>query len=40
MILAVLVRRGQPAVLPSITKPDALRLKIDCGRYDSIRRVA
>ena len=44
VILAVLARRGQPAVPPSITTPDALRLTIepvaDCGRYDSIRRVA
>ncbi len=44
VILAVLARRGQSAVPPSITTPDALRLKIepvaDCGRYDSIRRVA
>jgi hypothetical protein len=40
VILTVLARRRQPA--PSITTPDALRLKIeptaDCGRYDSIRR--
>jgi hypothetical protein len=44
VILAVLARRGQPAIPPSITTPDALRLKIeplaDCGRYDSIRTVA
>ena len=44
VILTVLARRRQPAIPPSITTPDALRLKIepkaDCGRYDSIRRVA
>jgi hypothetical protein len=44
VILAVLARQRQPAVPPSITTPDALRLKIapmaDCGRYDSIRKVA
>ena len=44
VILAVLARRRQPAMPPSITTPDALRLKIepmaDCGRYDSIRKVA
>ena len=36
--------RRQPATPPSITTPDALRLKIeplaDCGRYDSIRKIA
>jgi hypothetical protein len=44
VILAVLARQRQPAMPPSITTPDALRLKIapmaDCGRYDSIRKVA
>lgn len=44
VILAVLARQRQPAAPPSITTPDALRLKIepaaDCGRYDSIRKVA
>jgi hypothetical protein len=44
VILTVLARRLQPAAPPSITTPDALRLKIeptaDCGRYDSIRKVA
>jgi hypothetical protein len=44
VILAVLARQQQPAMPPSITTPDALRLKIepmaDCGRYDSIRKVA
>jgi hypothetical protein len=44
VILTVLARRRQAAMLPSITTPDALRLKIepmaDCGRYDSIRQVA
>ena len=37
-------RRRQPVTPPSITTPDALRLKIepmaDCGRYDSIRKIA
>jgi hypothetical protein len=44
VILAILARQRQPAMPPSITTPDALRLKIapmaDCGRYDSIRKVA
>jgi len=44
VILTVLARRRQPAPPPSITTPDALRLKLepvaDCGRYDSIRKVA
>jgi hypothetical protein len=44
VILAVLARQRQPAMPPSITTPDALRLKIepmaDCSRYDSIRKVA
>jgi transposase len=44
VILTVLARRRQPAPPPSITTPDALRLKIepaaDCGRYDSIRKIA
>ncbi len=44
VILTVLARQRQPAIPPSITTPDALRLKIepmaDCGRYDSIRKVA
>ena len=44
VILTVLARRRQPTPLPSITTPDALRLKIepaaDCGRYDSIRKIA
>ena len=44
VILTVLARRLQPTPPPSITTPDALRLKIepaaDCGRYDSIRRSA
>ena len=44
VILTVLARRRQPAAPPSITTPDALRLKIEpaanCGRYDSIRKVA
>jgi len=40
----VLARRLQPEPSPSITTPDALRLKIepraDCHRYDSLRKVA
>jgi hypothetical protein len=44
VILTVLARQRQPATPPSITTPDALRLRIepmaDCGRYDSIRKVA
>jgi hypothetical protein len=44
VILTVLARRRQPATPPSVTTPDALRLKIEplanCGRYDSIRKVA
>ena len=44
VILTVLARRRQPPMPPSITTPAALRLKIepaaDCGRYDSIRKVA
>jgi len=44
VILAVLARRRQPETPPSITTPDALRLKVepvaDCGRYDSLRKVA
>jgi transposase len=44
VILTVLARQRQPPVPPSITTPDALRLRIepmaDCGRYDSIRKVA
>lgn len=44
VILTVLARQRQPPTPPSITTPDALRLKIaplaDCGRYDSLRKVA
>ena len=44
VILTVLARQRQPAAPPSITTPDALRLRIepvaDCGRYDRIRKVA
>ena len=44
VILTILARQRQPAAPPSITTPAALRLKIepaaDCGRYDSIRKVA
>jgi transposase len=44
VILTVLARQRQPPAVPSITTPRALQLKIepsaDCGRYDSIRKVA
>ena len=44
VILTVLARQRQPVTPPSITTPDALRLKIepaaDCGRYDGIRKIA
>ena len=44
VILTVLARRLQPIPVPSITTPNALRLKIepmaDCRRYDSIRKEA
>ena len=44
VILTILARQRQPPLPPSITTPDGLRLNIepvaDCGRYDSIRRVA
>ena len=44
VILTVLARRRQPTPPPSITTPDALRLKIepaaDCSRYDRIRKIA
>jgi hypothetical protein len=44
VILTVLARRRQPVAPPSVTTPDALRLKLEpvanCGRYDSIRKVA
>jgi hypothetical protein len=44
VILTVLARRRQPPTPPSITTPDGLPLRVepvaDCGRYDSIRKVA
>jgi hypothetical protein len=44
VILTVLARQRQPEPAPSITTPDVLRLKCepraDCGRYDSLRKVA
>ena len=44
VILAVLARQQQPERPPSITTPAALRLKVepaaDCGRYDTLRKVA
>src|ERR1700730_16826107 len=44
VILTILARQCQPPPVPSITTPHALQLKTelsaDCGRYDSIRKVA
>jgi hypothetical protein len=44
VILAILARQLQPPPPPSIITPEALALKApplaDCGRYDSIRKVA
>ena len=44
VILTVLARQRQPVAPPSVTTPDALRLKIapvtNCRRYDSLRKVA
>jgi len=44
VILAILARQLQPPQPPGIITPDALALKApplaDCGRYDSIRKVA
>ena len=44
VILTIRARQRQPPLPPSITTPEGLRLNIepvaDCGRYDSIRRVA
>lgn len=44
VILTVLARRRQPPMPPSITTPAALRLVVepvaDCGRHDSVRKVA
>jgi transposase len=44
VILTILARKRQPELPPSITTPEALRLKCepkaDCGRYDSLRRAA
>jgi hypothetical protein len=44
VILTVLARQRQPPPVPSIITPNALQLRIepqaDCGRYDSIRKVA
>ena len=44
VILTTLARQQQPPEAPSITTPQALQLKIeplaDCGRYDSLRKVA
>jgi transposase len=43
VILTILARKQQPALPPSITTPEALRLRCepiaDCGRYDSLRRA-
>jgi transposase len=44
VILTILARKQQVELPPSITTPDALRLKYepkaDCGRYDRLRRAA
>jgi transposase len=44
VILTVLARQRQPPPMPSVITPAVLQLKIeplaDCGRYDSIRKVA
>jgi len=44
VILTILARQLQPLPAPSIITPEALALKApplaDCGRYDSIRKVA
>jgi hypothetical protein len=44
VILTILARHLQPLPAPSIITPEALALKAlplaDCGRYDSIRKVA
>ncbi len=44
VILTILARQLQPPTAPSIITPEALTLKApplaDCGRYDSIRKVA
>jgi hypothetical protein len=41
VIVAILARKRQPPTPPSITTPDALRLKAepvaDCARYDALR---
>jgi hypothetical protein len=41
VIVAILARRRQPPVPPSITTPDALKLAAeptaDCARYDTLR---
>jgi hypothetical protein len=42
VVLAILARKQQPPVPPSITTPDALKLKTepiaDCARYDNLRK--
>jgi hypothetical protein len=41
VIVAVLARQRQPPAPPSVTTPDALRLRAepvaDCARYDALR---
>lgn len=41
VVVAILARRSEPPPAPSITTPDALRLKAepaaDCARYDTLR---
>jgi hypothetical protein len=42
VIVAILARQRQPPPAPSITTPDALKLKAepiaDCARYDALLR--
>jgi hypothetical protein len=42
VVMAILARKRQPPVPPSITTPDALKLKTepiaDCARYDNLRK--
>ena len=42
VVIAILARKRQPPPAPSITTPDALKLKAepiaDCARYDNLRK--
>jgi hypothetical protein len=42
VVMAILARKRQPPIPPSITTPDALKLKAepiaDCARYDNLRK--